>query len=546
MSKKILDFGCGRGFRAPVLGLLGEYWGVDILLDNIEQAKHDFPDKNFVLIDNQTLPFADNYFDQIFAYEVLEHASDLPAVLGEIKRCLKDSGKLIIESPSPFSEKVLRKVHPSYWQESGHIRLIDERLIAEVISRLGFKLLKRQKKKGAENYLYLYYFFTGRVISSQTGDIDRENMFLRRLALLFSEDYFQTRLFREFAWFWFLCPIWLLTLPLGRIASLIFPKSIRYEFVLGKTSTGLVNKEFGAWPLVSIIVLNWNGMQDTIECLTSLAKVNYANFNVILVDNGSTDGSVKAIKRSFPDAILLQNKTNLGFAAGNNQGIRAAIDRGADYVLLLNNDTVVKPDFLTNLVQVAASKPNIGLVGPKIHFYRTKTLWYGGGFINQLTGFTSHRGEGQLDVGQFESEADVDFVSGCAMLVKQKVFERIGFLDEAYYHSHEDSDFCWRAKQAGYQIVYVPTAVIEHKLAVASGGRRSPFYLYYRTRNHLLFQRKQRLKAPLFMPIFIFLVIKRVVGSIMYGQPKGALATLRGIWDFYRGNWGKGRGDAFR
>lgn len=122
----------------------------------------------------------------------------------------------------------------------------------------------------------------------------------------------------------------------------------------------------------------------------------------------------------------------------------------------------------------------------------------------------------------------------------------IGYLDQDYFNSHEDADFCLRAKQAGFRVMYEPKSVIYHKLARSMGGRRSPFYLYYRTRNHLLFKKKRNLNAPLFWPVFVFLVLKRIFGSLILGQPMGAWATIAGIYDYYAGNWGKGRGERFQ
>ena len=132
------------------------------------------------------------------------------------------------------------------------------------------------------------------------------------------------------------------------------------------------------------------------------------------------------------------------------------------------------------------------------------------------------------------------------MLVRREVFEKIGFLDPDYHHSHEDADFCLKAKKAGFKVVYEPRSVIHHKLARSSGGRKSPFYLYYRTRNHLVFKKKQNIKAAFFWPVFSLLVIKRTFGSLLLGRPKGTWATLTGIYDYYAGNWGRGSGDKFR
>ncbi|NQU16568.1 MAG: glycosyltransferase family 2 protein [Candidatus Saganbacteria bacterium] len=300
-------------------------------------------------------------------------------------------------------------------------------------------------------------------------------------------------------------------------------------------------KKIKSNPSVFIIILNWNGGTNLLECLSSLQQIKYPDFQIVVVDNFSSDNSLESAKAGCPDLIYLENKENLGFAEGNNTGIRYALKNGADYVLLLNNDAVVTPDFLGFLID---SRPDIAC--PKIYYYNSKKIWYGGGFLNKLTGFTYHRGEGQLDFDKNAGLEEVDFASGCCIMIRRLVFDKIGLLDADYYHSHEDADFCLRAKKAGFRCSYVPTSMVYHKLAVSSGGRRSPFYLYYRTRNHLLFKHKLKLNAPLFWPKFISLVLKRFFGSFLFGSLKGASATLQGIIDFYKQRWGVGNGEKFR
>jgi len=228
-------------------------------------------------------------------------------------------------------------------------------------------------------------------------------------------------------------------------------------------------------PLVYIIVLNWNRREDTLECLRSLSAVKYENFKILLVDNASSDGTVEAVAREFPAASIVSNSTNLRFAGGNNVGIRIAMERGADFVLLLNNDTTVDPDFLTELV-AGASSDSTGMTGPKMYFYDDpKRLWYAGGKIEFWKGWISHIGVREVDAGQYDTPAETQYISGCCVLVKKEVVERIGMLDEAYYIYGEDADWCVRATRAGYVLRYVPAARIWHKLSVSSGGHFSWF-----------------------------------------------------------------------
>ncbi len=296
----------------------------------------------------------------------------------------------------------------------------------------------------------------------------------------------------------------------------------------------------------AIIILNWNGGEDTFACLESLRALDYPDRLIVLVDNASTDGSPETVLRRFPEASLVRNAENLGYAAGNNAGIRYALEQGADYIFLLNNDTAVEPDFLSRLVEAAERDPALGIIGPKILFFGSRTLWYAGGFLDRATGLTYHRGENEPDRGQYDLPGPVDFASGCGLLARRAVFEQLGGFDPDYHHGYEDTDLCLRAKAAGFGVGYLPRAVIYHRLARASGGRRSPYYLYYRTRNHLLFTGKLGLRTWRFWPVFAWLVLKRIAGSLVHRQPKGALATLAGIYDYYSGNWGQGRGEGFR
>jgi len=297
---------------------------------------------------------------------------------------------------------------------------------------------------------------------------------------------------------------------------------------------------------LAIIIINWRRYDDTVECLRSVKASNYQDYRIILVDNASDDGSGEKLAKEFPDIKAIFNKKNYGFAEGNNIGIKQALKDEAKYILLLNNDAVVGRDCLSNLIAVMEHEPATGIIGPKIYFYNANTVWYAGGKLNRLTGLTFHIGEGVEDRGQFSQPAEVDFVTGCALMVKSEVFERVGLLDKDFYHNHEDAEFCLRAKAAGFGLTYEPSAIVYHKLARSTGGGRSPFALYFKTRNHLLFQKKRGLRAPLFWPVFAWLVLKRIAGSILLLRPKGAWATIKAIKDFYAGNWGKGSGDEFR
>ncbi len=251
-----------------------------------------------------------------------------------------------------------------------------------------------------------------------------------------------------------------------------------------------------AEPHVVIVLVNWNGKDDTLACLESLQNVRYAHKTVVVVDNGSRDGSVDAIRKCFPDTLLICNERNERFARANNQGIRIALQQNADYVLLLNNDTLVDPDFLHHLVRRAESDASIGMVGGKIYYADAPDrLWFAGGGVDLWRGRIWHYGLRQPDKGQYNQPRDVDYVTGCCILVKRSCIEAVGGLDESYYIYGEDVDWCFRARQAGFRVVYEPEAKIWHKISSSSGGKHAPhamtgFKVYHKIRSMLKFFRR--------------------------------------------------------
>ncbi len=231
-----------------------------------------------------------------------------------------------------------------------------------------------------------------------------------------------------------------------------------------------------AQPLVYIVVLTWNGKDDTLECLRSLRDVTYSNFKILVVDNASADGTAAAVIEEFPDVEVVINKSNLRFAGGNNVGIQKALDHGAKYIMLLNNDTVVEKNFLNNLLDAAEKNSFVGMAGPKIFFHDDpRRIWYAGGKIEWWKGWISHVGVRQIDNGQYNIQSETDYITGCCVLVKSEVIQQIGMLDESYYIYGEDADWCIRTARAGYILLYVPAAVVWHKLSVSSGGHLSWF-----------------------------------------------------------------------
>ncbi len=253
---------------------------------------------------------------------------------------------------------------------------------------------------------------------------------------------------------------------------------------------------------ISIVVLNYKGSGETLECLESLRRCSRGNHDVetIVVENGSDDGSVEAFAK-IKNIQLVANDKNLGFSGGMNSGIRYALKRNADYIIILNNDTIVDKNLVLNLAKLAQSAD---IIAPKIYFApgfefhkdrykkqdRGKVIWYAGGSIDWKNILGIHTGVDEIDKGQFAKPKEIDFATGACMLIKKEVFEKIGFFDDKYFLYLEDMDFCVRAKKTGFKIKFSPDAILWHKNAISSGGSGSKLQDYYITRNRLLFAAK--------------------------------------------------------
>jgi GT2 family glycosyltransferase len=246
------------------------------------------------------------------------------------------------------------------------------------------------------------------------------------------------------------------------------------------------------FPMVYCIILNLNGREMLLETLDSVKRMTYPNFKVVVVDNGSTDGSPDAVRTKSPWAILIENGKNLGFGEGNNVGMRYALQCGADWVFLLNNDIIVNPDLLTHMMNVAVSDQSIGILSPKIYYHsKPTTLWYAGGNINYWTGIISHRGLREEDHGQYDRVQDTHYITGCAFLIKREVLEKVGMFDPVYYPAYaEDADLAVRTQRAGYRLVYVPQAMLWHKVSAFSGGGLTPMKTRLKVEHNLIFFRR--------------------------------------------------------
>ena len=339
-------------------------------------------------------------------------------------------------------------------------------------------------------------------------------------------------------------------------------------------------------PSVSIIILNWNGWRDTIECLDSLRHLTYPNYEIVLIENASENDSVSRI-RSYcegkqsvdsnsnehadrPELIevleysrteaetggdpqrelqfnrakakrklkLILNENNLGFAGGNNVGMRYVLaSTNPDYVLLLNNDTVVSPIFLTRLVETAEGDKTIGFAGPKIYFYdmngRKDVIFSAGGKLNVRVGRGRVIGLREIDVGQYATGQDLDYAGGSCLLARSEMIEQVGMLDESFFLYWEETDWCFRARRVGYRTVYVPDSVIWHKRGASMTGKTEQFYL---TRNSFWFMKKNATKGQYFWFLVYFAVSHcfRIPQLLLRGDFEGVSAFARGILDGLR------------
>lgn len=298
---------------------------------------------------------------------------------------------------------------------------------------------------------------------------------------------------------------------------------------------------------VFVSILNFNGNSNTLECIESLRKINISDFKltVLVIDNKSLEKF--KLQNESPGKIeikVINNEENLGFSGGHNGGIKYALENGADYVLILNNDTYVDSNFLTELIKVAEKDGSIGILAPKIYFapgfeyhknrYSTeekgKVLWYAGGEMDWNNVIGHHRGVDEVEKGQFNKTEETELATGCCMLIKKEVFEKIGNLDEKYFLYYEDADLTMRAKKNGFKIVYVPKSLVWHKNAGSAGGSGSVLQDYYMTRNRLMFGFRYatiRSKLALFRESLFLLI-------------KGRQWQKQGVIDYYLGRLNKG------
>jgi GT2 family glycosyltransferase len=290
-------------------------------------------------------------------------------------------------------------------------------------------------------------------------------------------------------------------------------------------------------PHVAIVILTWNGKDDVLHCLSTLPRIRYPNWSATVIDNASSDGTGEAIRAAFPSQRVLAMDKNLGFCGGNNRGIQDALARGAAYVLLLNNDTELHPDLLSELVGVAQSDERIGAVGTKnILMDDHAVVWGAYGELRYDRDLVRLIGSRQPDGPEYACVKDVDWVIGNGIMMSRAALEKVGGFDEHFFGYHEDVDWCERARRAGFRVVYNGHAIIYHRgFGAAQPSAKMPFpVLYFLGRNSILFARKHASPVQLckFVTLFFLGVAWWMIGGIWRGdRMKSYLWLLRGFAD---------------
>lgn len=259
-------------------------------------------------------------------------------------------------------------------------------------------------------------------------------------------------------------------------------------------------------PSVSIIILTTNALSMTLEQLKDVSKLSTKNIQAecVVVDNGSTDGTEEKIKNfKLPNMgyKFIQSGANLGFAGGNNVGMRYALKKNSDFILLLNNDLILPSDMVVKLVDYMVRNSDVGIASPKMYFakgyefhkdrYKASqlgnVLWYAGGTVDRNNVYTVHRGVDEVDTGKYDKVEETDVANGAAVIIRKEVLNKIGLLDESFFLYWEDADFSERVKRSGYKVMYFPETCMWHKVSASTGGSGSPTNDYFLTRNRFYY-----------------------------------------------------------
>jgi len=264
------------------------------------------------------------------------------------------------------------------------------------------------------------------------------------------------------------------------------------------------------YPIVTSIIINSGHQTDILECLASLFRGSYPNNKVIVLDYHLANESLNAIREIYPDVQVVELEKNLGYAGNNNVGIDIALEQGAEWIFILNDDVVLDPGCLTELMAIGENDPEIGVVGPLVyHHDEPNVIQSAGGLLGNYWQ-SQHLGKNELDHGQYIDPHHVEWISGCAIMVRGKAIELAGMLDQNYFMYWEETEWCIRIRRVGWKVMHVPQAKIWHK-GVRRNYQPTPSFTYYGTRNHLLTLSKH--KAPLHAKIFTWMQLVRTMVS---------------------------------
>ena len=283
---------------------------------------------------------------------------------------------------------------------------------------------------------------------------------------------------------------------------------------------------------VAIVVLNWNGKNDTLACLHSLKGQEDVEVKVILVDNGSVDDSVLSVSDQFPNATVIENGVNLGYAEGNNVGIKYALDQGFQYIMVINNDTILAPQCIFRLLKDLQLHPDAAAATPKsFYFQAPDIIYFAGGKISR-DGRTVHIGGGSYDGPKYNLPCNTEWLTGCAILFRSRSLKEVGLFESKYYLLYEDADWSLQARAMGYRLRFVPEATLWHKTSPSFGKTWSPLYLYYYTRNNFLWiERNFSLQEK---PRLYYSALKRALDNALFRNKmlplKDKYIIQRSVW----------------
>lgn len=456
-SVYILDVGCGAGILGATIKKRQHavVYGVELTKEASELAAEKLDRVWNASIEDALNDIHDGTLDCIVVGDVLEHLRDPWSVLIQLKNKLKFGGKVVASIPNIQHWTVVKNLIEGKWRyepagllDKTHIRFFTRRSVYELFWNAALKIT--DIKETSDGTKVPKRFLNALKTADLNHDIMENNGQVYQYLV---------------------------------VAERLSPLKIA--------------------PKVTIIILNWNGLEDTLECLNSVSKINYSNFEVIVVDNGSKDDSVIEIRKHFPNVTVFETGENLGFAQGNNVGIKYALEKNAKYILLLNNDTIVDPSLIDAFLEAAYLCSDIAFFGAKIYYHleRNTIQFAGAEWDNDKLEF-NHIGNKNIDDGiTYEDYRESDFVSGCALFFCSNIIDKVGYLESKFFLNYEETDWCFRARRMGYKCIVVPKAKVWHKTSVSFGGQASPIYEYFMTRNELLWANRN---LPLMTRINIY------------------------------------------